>query len=163
MTGTCKLALLSVQGSAAAAQLRCRRDAGSGCVLCAEVLTRQGSQERTTFKLRMAVRQLEATLNYEGPQQLALLSVQDLGFDLALHPASMALSASLGNVRAQDASLAQVRHLSVQAVCMGAHSRVEPLFRRNGLHICQPGQCVCAQESWSPHSSEPLHNICQEA
>ena len=75
------------------------------------MLKRPGSSERTTFKLQMAVQQLEATLNYEAAAApaLALVSVQDLGFTLALQPASMALSARLGNVRAQDCSLPEVR------------------------------------------------------
>ena len=75
------------------------------------MLTRQGSRERTTFRLQVAVQQLEATLNYEASKEpaLAQVSVQDLGFSLALHPASMALWATLGNVRAQDCSLPQVR------------------------------------------------------
>ena len=79
----------------------------------AETLTRQGSTERTTFKLHMAVQHLEAALKYEATSApaLAQLSVADLGFDLALQPLGMALSASLGNLRAQDASLPQVCNL----------------------------------------------------
>ena len=59
----------------------------------------------------MAVQHLEAALNYEATAApaLAQLSVADLGFDLALQPVGMALSASLGNLRAQDASLAEVQ------------------------------------------------------
>ena len=87
---------------------------------CAEVLTRTGSQERTTFKLGVRVQHLEASLNYEAAASpaLALLSVQDLGFRLALHPASLALSASLGNIRAQDGSLPEVRYKNESiAIC----------------------------------------------
>ena len=72
----------------------------------------------------MAVQHLEAALNYEATAApaLAQLSVADLGFDLALQPVGMALSASLGNLRAQDASLAEVQRASCRANLQCGHS-----------------------------------------
>ena len=71
---------------------------------------REGGKERTTFRLIMEVQQLQATLNYEvsSAAALALTSIEDVRFTLGIHPATMGLSASLGNLRAQDGTLAPV-------------------------------------------------------
>lgn len=86
-----------------------RADWGPLC--CADALVRKGGEVRTTFRMSMEVQQLQATLNYEtkSAATLALASIEDVGFDLAIHPSTMGLSATLGNLRAQDGTLALVR------------------------------------------------------
>lgn len=71
---------------------------------------RKGGDDRTTFKLTMEVQQLQATLNYESSSAaaLALASIEDVHFDLAIHPSTLGVSATLGNLRAQDATLNEV-------------------------------------------------------
>ncbi|KAK9815130.1 hypothetical protein WJX73_008307 [Symbiochloris irregularis] len=70
-------------------------------------LARKGGDERTTFRLSLKVQQLQAALNYEAGDApaLALTSIDDMDLSLDIHPRSMGLSATLGNLRAQDGTL----------------------------------------------------------
>ena len=70
-----------------------------------------GGAERTVFRLQVEVGQLEATLLYEDAtsRPLALAHIEDVRFNLHVHPATLRLTASLGNLRAQDGQLAEVR------------------------------------------------------
>ena len=83
----------------------------SAVLSCADSLVRKGGDERTTFRLSMAVQKLQATLNYETSDPgacLALTSIDDVQFSLDIHPSTLGLSATLGNLLAQDGSVSQV-------------------------------------------------------
>ena len=71
----------------------------------------EGGSERTVFRLLMEVDKLEATLLYEdeGAAPLALAHIEDVRFNLHIHPATLRLTASLGNLKAQDGQLPEVR------------------------------------------------------
>ena len=74
---------------------------------------REGGTERTVFKMSVKLSKLEARMDYEaaGAAPLALLSMEAVHFDLAIHPSTMKLTASLGNLRGQDGQLPEVRGL----------------------------------------------------
>lgn len=67
----------------------------------------EGGAERVVFRLLVEVERLEATLNYESAAAppLALATVEDVRLSLHVHPATLRLAASLGNLRAQDGAL----------------------------------------------------------
>ena len=74
-------------------------------------LMREGGTERTVFKMSIKLSKLEARVDYEAAEAapLALLSMEAVHFDLAIHPSTMKLTASLGNLRGQDGQLPEVR------------------------------------------------------
>ncbi len=76
----------------------------------AGTLVLEGGAERVVFRLLVEVERLEATLNYEAAAAppAALASVEDVRASLRVHPATLRLAASLGNLRAQDGALPQV-------------------------------------------------------
>ena len=76
-------------------------------------LMREGGTQRTVFKMSIKLSKLEARMDYEaaGAAPLALLSMEAVHFDLAIHPSTMKLTASLGNLRGQDGQLPEVRGL----------------------------------------------------
>jgi hypothetical protein len=53
---------------------------------------------------------LEATLNYESCEvpPLMLAAIEDVRFNLNIHPTTLFINASLGNMRAQDGVLPEV-------------------------------------------------------
>ena len=70
----------------------------------------EGGAERVVFRLLVEVERLEATLNYESlsAPAAALATVEDVRLSLRVHPATLRLAASLGNLRAQDGALPEV-------------------------------------------------------
>ncbi|KAK9819963.1 hypothetical protein WJX72_004515 [[Myrmecia] bisecta] len=66
-----------------------------------------GGSERVVFRLIVEMEKLEAVFNYEGRAEdaLALASIDDVRFNLNIHPATLLLTASLGNVRLQDGAM----------------------------------------------------------
>ncbi len=74
---------------------------------------REGGTQRTVFKMSVKLSKLEARMDYEAAEAapLALLSMEAVHFDLAIHPSTMKLTASLGNLRGQDGQLPEVRGL----------------------------------------------------
>ena len=62
------------------------------------------------MRVIVAIEKLEATLQYEGTDTapLALASVEDLSVSLNVHPSTLQLKGSLGNLRAIDACLPEV-------------------------------------------------------
>ena len=74
-------------------------------------LVLEGGAERVVFRLLVEVERLEATLNYESAAAppLALATVEDARLSLHVHPATLRLAASLGNLRAQDGALPEAR------------------------------------------------------
>ena len=75
------------------------------------MLVVEGGAERVIFRLLLDMERLEATLNYEGAAcaPLLLAGIEDARFNLGVYPAALAVSASLGNLRAQDCGLPEVR------------------------------------------------------
>ena len=69
-----------------------------------------GGSERVVFRLLVEVDKLEASLLYESASAppLALAHIEDVSFNLHVHPATLRLTASLGNLRAQDGALPEV-------------------------------------------------------
>ena len=74
-------------------------------------LVAAGGADRVIFRLLVDVERLEATLNYEsaGAAPLASAAIEDVTFNTSLTPATLAVTASLGNLRAQDCGLPEVR------------------------------------------------------
>ena len=62
------------------------------------------------MKVIAAVEKLEVTLQYEGTETppLALASMEDISVSLNVHPSTLALKGSLGNLRATDTTLPEV-------------------------------------------------------
>ena len=83
-------------------------------------LVLEGGAERVVFRLLVEVERLEATLNYESASApaLALATVEDVRLSLRVHPATLRLAASLGNLRAQDGALPEARPGSQPGHCM---------------------------------------------
>ncbi len=73
-------------------------------------LVKSGGEERTVLRVIVAIEKLEATLQYEGTDTppLALASVEDLSVSLNVHPSTLQLKGSLGNLRAIDTTLPEV-------------------------------------------------------
>ena len=80
------------------------------CMSAPGTLVLEGGSERVVFRLLVEVERLEATLNYESPTApaAALATVEDVRLSLRVHPATLRLAASLGNLRAQDGALPEV-------------------------------------------------------
>ena len=93
----------------------------------------EGGAERVIFRLLVDMERLEAMLNYESSAcpPLLMAAIEDVRFNLGVHPAALAINASLGNLRAQDCGLPEVRgspkHLEHACVCCGM--AVAPLQR----------------------------------
>lgn len=64
------------------------------------------------FRFIAQVDNLAASLLYEDEtsQPLALASIEDVSFNLNVHPETLALNTSLGNLRVQDCVLPEVRY-----------------------------------------------------
>lgn len=62
------------------------------------------------FRLMVEMERLEATLNYEScsAPPLLLAAIEDVRFNLSIHPGTLLINASLGNMRAQDGILPKV-------------------------------------------------------
>ena len=73
-------------------------------------LTLAGGSERTVFRFQMEVERLVATLLFEeeAAKPLALAQVDDVRFNLRIHPDTLNLTMALGNLKAQDGQLAEV-------------------------------------------------------
>lgn len=79
-------------------------------------LAPSGKAERVVFKVNVELEKLEARLQYESSSAppLALLSVEAVAVDLTVRPDTLTATASLGNLRAQDGVLPEVRRPTVQ-------------------------------------------------
>ena len=88
-------------------------------LLCAGNLVKSGGEERTVMRVIAAVEKLEVTLQYEGTDTppLALASMEDISVSLNVHPSTLALRGSLGNLRATDTTLPEVPLLVVAITC----------------------------------------------
>jgi hypothetical protein len=95
-------------------------------VACSGNLVVEGGSERVLFRLLVDMERLEATLNYESCESppLALAAIEDVRFNLGVHPAALALSASLGNLRAQDCGLPEVRAPTRLVCLLWVHARL---------------------------------------
>lgn len=73
-------------------------------------MTLAGGQERTVFRFQMEVERLIATLLYEAEDAspLALAQIDDVRFNLDVHPVTLTVKTALGNLKAQDGQLAEV-------------------------------------------------------
>ena len=73
-------------------------------------LVKSGGEERTIMRVIAAIGKLEVTLQYEGADTppLALASMEQLSVSLNVHPSTLALKGSLGNLRATDTTLPEV-------------------------------------------------------
>ncbi len=62
------------------------------------------------MRVIVAIEKLEATLQYEGTDTppMALASVEDLSVSLNVHPSTLQLQGSLGNLCATDTTLPEV-------------------------------------------------------
>lgn len=78
------------------------------------LLVASDKTDRVVFKLNVELEKLEARLQYESGSAplLALVSVEQVAVDLTVQPNTMNATASLGNLRAQDAVLPEVATLS---------------------------------------------------
>lgn len=74
-------------------------------------LAPSGKADRVVFKVNVELEKLEARLQYESSSAppLALLSVEAVAVDLTVRPNTLNATASLGNLRAQDGVLPEVR------------------------------------------------------
>lgn len=73
----------------------------------------EGGSERVVFRLLVEMERLEATFNFEScsAPPLLLAAIEDVHFNLTIHPDSLLINAALGNMRAQDGVLPEVQHL----------------------------------------------------
>ena len=69
-----------------------------------------GGRERIVFRLSLELEKLEATLRYEAQDAmpLAMATMEQARFQVSVHPATLLLNATLGNLRAQDCTLPEV-------------------------------------------------------
>ena len=76
-------------------------------------LTLTGGSDRTVFKFQVEIEKLVATLLYEeqSSKPLALAQIDDVRFNLSVHPNTLHLTTALGNLKAQDGQLPVVRGL----------------------------------------------------
>ena len=92
----------------------CRRTGTSVCPAFLAVgggdLTLTGGSERTVFKFQVEVERLSTTLLYEDQDSkpLALAQIDDVRFNLSVHPDTLHLTTALGNLKAQDGQLSEV-------------------------------------------------------
>jgi hypothetical protein len=78
---------------------------------CAEgALVKEGGADRVIFRLSVEVEKLEVTFNYESATAppLGLAFVERVSFRLGVHPGSIVINASLGNMKAVDGALPEV-------------------------------------------------------
>ncbi|KAK9908805.1 hypothetical protein WJX75_003140 [Coccomyxa subellipsoidea] len=70
-------------------------------------LVMEGGSERVVFRLLVEMERLEASLNYEScsAPPLLLAAIEDVHFNLSVHPGTLLINANLGNMRAQDGAL----------------------------------------------------------
>lgn len=70
----------------------------------------EGGSERVVFRLLVEMERLEASLNYEScsAPPLLLAAIEDVHFNLSVHPGTLLINANLGNMRAQDGALPEV-------------------------------------------------------
>ena len=105
----------------------------------------EGGSERTVFRLLLEVNKLEATLLYEdeGAAPLALAHIEDVRFNLHIHPATLRLTASLGNLKAQDGQLPEVR-TALTPTAKADDCRHTDKNSCLPLNLCCSNQQVCA-------------------
>lgn len=72
-----------------------------------------GGSERTVFKFQLEIERLITTLLYEeqDSKPLALAQIDDVRFNLSVHPDTLNLTTALGNLKAQDGQLPEVSPL----------------------------------------------------
>lgn len=75
-----------------------------------EKLVLSGGSERVVFRLIAQVDKLAASLLYEDGEStpLAIAGIEDVSFNLNVHPETLALNTSLGNLKVQDGVLPEV-------------------------------------------------------
>jgi hypothetical protein len=73
-------------------------------------LVKEGGADRVIFRLSVEVEKLEVTFNYESATAppLGLAFVERVAFRLGVHPGSIVINASLGNMKAVDGALPEV-------------------------------------------------------
>ena len=101
------------------------------------------------FKVNVELEKLEARLQYESSSAppLALLSVEAVAVDLTVRPDTLTATASLGNLRAQDGVLPEVRRPTVQFqttwVCWVCAVKRTPLMFASAQQACE-GTSFCS-------------------
>lgn len=87
------------------------------CAVHGGDLTLTGGSERTVFKFQVEVERLITTLLYEeeNSKPLALAQIDDVRFNLSVHPDTLHLTTALGNLKAQDGQLPEVHSLALNA------------------------------------------------
>lgn len=105
------------------------------------------------FRLKVAVSQLEASLLYEDSRSspLALAHIEAVRFDLHVHPATMRLTASLGNLRAQDGQLPEVPLCSLPVFGHFRWNKEGQKNKSKAKHIAD----TCVESSW-------LHDVAMQ-
>jgi hypothetical protein len=73
-------------------------------------LVKEGGEDRVIFRLSVEVEKLEVVFNYESPTAapLGAAYVERVIFCLGVHPTSIVIDASLGNMKAVDGALPEV-------------------------------------------------------
>ncbi|KAK9858457.1 hypothetical protein WJX84_002370 [Apatococcus fuscideae] len=109
-------------------------------------LVKSGGEERTLMRVIVAIEKLEATLQYEGTDTppMALASVEDLSVSLNVHPSTLQLQGSLGNLCATDTTLPEGHpYRDICTIRKGAESSlIELEFTSHRAHEAQAGQPV---------------------
>ncbi|KAK9864527.1 hypothetical protein WJX84_002714 [Apatococcus fuscideae] len=106
-------------------------------------LVKSGGEERTVMRVIAAIEKLEVTLQYEGVDTppLALASMEDISVSLNVHPSTLALKGSLGNLRATDTTLPEGHpYQHICTIRKGAESSlIELEFASHQAHEAQAG------------------------
>lgn len=94
-----------------------------------------GKADRVVFKVNVELEKLEARLQYESSSAppLALLSVEAVAVDLTVRPDTLTATASLGNLRAQDGVLPEVRTPTND---LGLSLLLVLCCQMNKFHVC---------------------------
>ncbi|KAK9827173.1 hypothetical protein WJX74_009221 [Apatococcus lobatus] len=116
-------------------------------------LVKSGGEERTVMRVIAAIEKLEVTLQYEGVDTppLALASMEDISVSLNVHPSTLALKGSLGNLRATDTTLPEGHpYQHICTIRKGAESSlIELEFASHQAHEAQAGGRVPAGMQYS--------------
>ena len=106
-------------------------------------LTLTGGSERTVFKFQVEIEKLVATLLYEeqNANPLALAQIDDVRFNLSVHPNTLHLTTALGNLKAQDGQLPEVSNfIQLHSIQLSEDAKIlqSPGWKRDWHFIVRP-------------------------
>lgn len=95
---------------------------------------KEGGASRVIFRLQVEVEKLEVEFNYESATAppLGAAYVERLTFCLGVHPTSIVIDASLGNMKAVDGALPEVRFSHRLSML-----HATPFFKKNRARLRQ--------------------------